>query len=151
MKIGIASLDDPDTRALLAEHQRRMLDASPPGTSFALDLSGLAARGVTVFEARGAAGLLGVAALKQLDRQCGEIKSMRVAEVALGSGVGLALLRHLMAVARGRGYETLLLETGTGAPFAAANALYLRNGFTRRGPFADYVASEFNIFYECRL
>ena len=76
---------------------------------------------------------------------------MRVADDALGSGVGLALLHHLMAVARGRGYETLLLETGTGAPFAAANALYLRNGFTRRGPFADYVASEFNIFYECRL
>jgi GNAT superfamily N-acetyltransferase len=90
-------------------------------------------------------------ALKQIEPQSGEIKSMRVVDRELGTGVGFALLSYLIAAARERGYHTLLLETGTGAGFAAANALYVRNGFVRRGPFADYMASDFNIFYERAL
>ena len=151
MQIGIANLDDADTRALLALHQRRMSEASPPGTSFALDLSGLARADVTVFAARRGGGLLGVAALKRLDDASGEIKSMRVVDEALGSGVGYALLQHVIGVARGNGFSRLLLETGTGPSFDAAKALYSRNGFNRRGPFADYTASDFNIFYERAL
>ena len=151
MEIGLASLDDADLRDLLTVHQRRMVESSPPGTSFALDLAGLARPDVSLFAARRDGRLLGTAALKQIEPQSGEIKSMRVVDRELGTGVGFALLSYLIAAARERGYHTLLLETGTGAGFAAANALYVRNGFVRRGPFADYMASDFNIFYERAL
>ncbi len=151
MEIGLASLDDADLRDLLTMHQRRMVESSPPGTSFALDLTGLARPDVSLFAARRDGRLLGTAALKQIEPRSGEIKSMRVVDRELGKGVGFALLSHLIAVARERGYRTLLLETGTGEGFAAANALYLRNGFVRRGPFADYKESDFNIFYERAL
>ena len=151
MEIGLASLDDADLRDLLTMHQRRMVESSPPGTSFALDLTGLARPDVSLFAARRDGRLLGTAALKQIEPQSGEIKSMRVIDRELGTGVGFALLSYLIAVARDRGYRTLMLETGTGEGFAAANALYVRNGFVRRGPFADYAASDFNIFYERAL
>ena len=151
MEIGLASLDDADLRDLLTMHQRRMVESSLPGTSFALDLTGLASPNVSLFAARRDGRLLGTAALKQIEPRSGEVKSMRVVDRELGTGVGFALLSHLIAVARDRGYRTLMLETGTGEGFAAANALYVRNGFVRRGPFADYAASDFNIFYERAL
>lgn len=151
MEIGLASLDDADLRDLLTMHQRRMVESSPPGTSFALDLTGLASPKVSLFAARRDGRLLGTAALKQIAPRSGEIKSMRVIDRELGTGVGFALLSYLIGVARDRGYRTLLLETGTGEGFAAANALYVRNGFVRRGRFADYAASDFNIFYERAL
>ena len=151
MEIGLASLDDADLRDLLTMHQRRMVESSPPGTSFALDLAGLARPDVSLFAARRDGRLLGTAALKQIEPRSGEIKSMRVVDRELGTGVGFALLSYLIAVARDRGYRTLILETGTGEGFAAANALYVRNGFVRRGPFANYAASDFNIFYERAL
>ncbi|WP_394727833.1 GNAT family N-acetyltransferase [Altererythrobacter sp. GH1-8] len=151
LKIGIASLATGDVRKLITLHQRLMYEASPPGTSFALDLSGLERPGITVFEVRKGGALLGIGALKELSGTGGEIKSMRTAETALRMGVGKALLDWIVAVAQERGYLKLLLETGTGPIFEPANRLYLRNGFTRRGPFGEYVETEFNIFYEKSL
>lgn len=148
MEIGVASLADADVRELLTLHQRRMFDASPPGTSFALDLAGLESADITIFSARRNGRLLGVAALRELGDSAAEIKSMRTADHALRGGVAQALLNHLATVARDRGLTRLLLETGTGPAFEAANALYRRNGFKRCGPFGAYAASNFNVFYE---
>ncbi|UYH55908.1 GNAT family N-acetyltransferase [Qipengyuania sp. SS22] len=142
---------DDDIRSLITLHQQRMYDASPPGTSFALDLSGLEGAAATVLEARDADTLLGVGALFELSPSEGEIKSMRTADSALRRGVGQVLLDHIVTIARERGYRRLLLETGTGETFEPANRLYLRNGFTRCAPFGDYAETQFNIFYELAL
>ena len=151
MDIGIASLADADVRELVTRHQRLMYQASPPGTSFALDLSGLDRTDVTVFEAREDDSLMGIGALMELSADVGEIKSMRTEGSALRRGVGQALLDRIDATARERGYSRLLLETGTGEAFEPANRLYVRNGFTRCGAFGDYTETEFNIFYEKAL
>lgn len=78
----------------------------------------------------------------------GEVKSMRTADAALRRGVGSAILAHIESEARSRGYGMILLETGGGETYARANALYRRQGYTRRGLFGDYVETGFNIFYE---
>ena len=148
MDIGIANLADADVRELVTAHQRRMYKASPPGTSFALDLSGLDRSNVTVFEAREDGALLGIGALLELSGEAGEIKSMRTSDTALRRGVGQALLDRIEATARDRGYARLLLETGTGETFEPANHLYLHNGFTRCRAFGDYTETAFNIFYK---
>ena len=54
VQVSAANLADDDVRSLITLHQRRMYDASPPGTSFALDLSGLEDAAVIVLEARDA-------------------------------------------------------------------------------------------------
>ncbi len=128
-----------------------MLEDSPPGTSFALNLSGLDRPEVTVFELRADGMLLGIGALVELSSKVGEIKSMRTDDFAQRRGVGQAVLDAIVGTARERGYTSILLETGTGRKFESAIRLYLRNGFTRRGAFGIYSETDFNVFYEKQL
>jgi len=140
-------LDDPQVIALLEVHAGGMLANSPPGTTHFLDLSKLKTPDITFLSAWEGDTLLGIGAVKQLDGESGEIKSMRTAQAALGRGVGTVILRHIIALARERGYAALKLETGTGAAFDAAHALYARHGFVPCPPFADYEATDFNRFF----
>ena len=88
---------------------------------------------------------------KELAPDHGEIKSMRTAPYALGRGVGRALLNHIMAEARTRGYSRLSLETGSTEPFAAALRLYEREGFSRCPPFGEYSDTQFTRFFTRQL
>ncbi|MCA1658949.1 MAG: GNAT family N-acetyltransferase [Verrucomicrobiaceae bacterium] len=82
--------------------------------------------------------MLGCGALKELDAEHGEIKSMRTASRHLRKGVARAVLHHILAEAKRRGYRRLSLETGSGAAFLAARQLYANAGFTYCRPFAEY-------------
>ena len=146
MSITEGGLDDPDVLALLREHLQGMADHSPPESIHALDVEGLKAPGITFWTMRDGSEVLGCIALKQLDERHGEIKSMRTASAHLRKGVGAALLEHLVAEARRRGYERLSLETGSGPGFEAAHALYRKFGFVECGPFAEYREDPFSRF-----
>ena len=137
----------PDVAALIELHVRAAFENSPPGAVFALDLSGLRADDVTLWTLWEGAALLGMGALKQLDPAHGELKSMRTAPGQVRRGVARAMLEHLIAEARARGYRRVSLETGSNPPFAAARALYAAAGFVECGPFADYVDTEFSRYY----
>ena len=132
------ALTHPDVLALLDLHVRAAHENSPPGSVFALDLSGLRDPSVTLWTLWEGEALLGMGALKQIDPASGEVKSMRTAPAQLRRGVAAVLLDHLVAEARTRGYRRLSLETGSNAPFAAAHALYRRAGFVECAPFGDY-------------
>lgn len=151
MEIREGGLDDPQVIALLEVHAGGMLANSPPGTCHFLDLSGLKTPDVTFLSAWEDGTLLGIGAVKALDARTGEVKSMRTAQAALGRGVGTTILRHIIGLARERGYTALKLETGTGEAFDAAHALYARYGFVPCPPFADYEATAFNRFYALAL
>ncbi len=71
---------------------------------------------------------------------------MRTARAHLRKGVARALLRHIESVARAEGLKRLSLETGSHAPFAAAQALYASEGFVPCGPFADYAPDPYSLF-----
>ena len=115
--------------ALVAEHLAGMHGNSPPGHVHALAIEGLRQPGVTFWSAWKGEALCGCGALKELDPGAGELKSMRTRNAFLRQGVGQAVLDEIVRTARARGYSSLFLETGTGEAFAAAHALYLRNGF----------------------
>jgi len=151
MIIQEGKLDDPQVIGLLEVHAGGMLANSPPGTCHFLDLSKLKTPDITFLSAWEGETLLGIGAVKQLDGETGEIKSMRTAEAALGRGVGTAILRHIIGLAKARGYAALKLETGTGDAFDAAHALYARHGFVPCPPFADYEATDFNRFFALPL
>ena len=138
-------------RALLALHVAGMRDSSPPGLSFALDLSGLKAPGVTVWTVWDGEALAGVGALKDLGDGAGEVKSMRTDPAHLRRGVGAALLEHIIGKARARGMRRLSLETGRGPAFEAALSLYHKRGFVDGAPFSDYAPSHFNQFLHLEL
>jgi putative acetyltransferase len=141
---GVISTDDPraeDVSALLARHLAYARANTKPEEVYALDVDALVEPSVTFFSFRVGDELLGVAALKQLDLEHGEIKSMHTAAAARGRGIGRSLVDHILAVARERGYRRVSLETGAGPPFAAARTLYASAGFEACEPFGEYVPS----------
>ncbi len=137
--------------ALLDEHFEGMHEVSPPGSCHVMDRATLRERGVTVWTAWEGEELLGSGALKEIDAGHGEVKSMRTAEAHLRKGVGGAMLDHLIAVARRRGYTRLSLETGSTDEFAASRALYARYGFRHCEPFAEYRKDPFSYFMTLEL
>lgn len=139
-------LSSDAVRALIAEHLSGMESSSPPGQVRALAVAALQVPAVTFWAAWIGDELVGCGALKELDPRTGEVKSMRTRAAHLRRGVGQAVLDEIVRTARGRGYERLLLETGTGPAFEPAHALYRRNGFERTERFGDYVATDFNVF-----
>jgi putative acetyltransferase len=149
--IEIDDLSRPAIHALLEEHLRSMHTLSPPGSVHALDLARLRQPAITFWSAWDGPLLLGCGALKELDRDHGEIKSMRTPTALRRRGAGRAILAHIVAVARSRGYERLSLETGAQAAFAPAQALYASFGFGRCAPFGDYVDDPNSVFMTLRL
>lgn len=151
LRIVEDDLSGEQIRDLLRLHLAGMHAASPPGTVFALDLSGLKTPEVTVWSAWFGDTLAGMGALKELGSGQGEVKSMRTHPDFLRRGVAAALLEHIIRAARARGLRRLSLETGSGEPFEAALALYRRRGFVDGDVFSDYVRSEFNQFLHLDL
>ena len=123
-----------------------MLTMSPACSVHALDLERLRQPGIRVWTAWEGGQLLGCGALKELTPVHGEIKSMRTADTHRGKGVGRAMLAHLLAVARERGYERVSLETGATPAFLPALRLYESAGFQRCGPFADYTEDPHSVY-----
>ena len=151
MQIMEGRLDDPRVVALLHVHLSRARAETAPGSAHALDLSGLRAPEVSFWSAWEGEELLGVGALKRLDAEHGEVKSMHTAEAARGRGVASALLREILAAGRRRGMRRLSLETGSWAYFLPARALYARHGFVECGPFGDYREDPNSVFMTLEL
>lgn len=95
--------------------------------------------------------LAGCGALKELDSQHAEIKSMRTASSHRRRGVAKQLLQHLLAEAKQRGYTRVSLETGSMDFFEPARALYASFGFAPWPPFADYVLDPNSVFMTKQL
>jgi putative acetyltransferase len=138
MKIVVDDLSGPEISAFLQEHIDEMRATSPPESKHALDLDGLRQSKVTFWSVYDDNRLVGCGALKELEDSSAELKSMRTARAAKRRGVASALLQHILAEARQRGFTRLYLETGTADFFAPARALYLKYGFTPCEPFANY-------------
>jgi putative acetyltransferase len=151
MRIEIDDLSRPQVHALLEEHLANMHELSPPEQVFALDLGRLRAPDITFWTVWDQGALMGCGALKELSPTHGEIKSMRTPAAARGRGAGRAVLTHVIAVARQRGYTRLSLETGTHAAFEPARKLYRSQGFAVTGPFGDYAEDPHSVFMALQL
>jgi putative acetyltransferase len=146
IQIRMDDLRGPEIAELLATHVAFCRATSPPESTHVLDLDSLRSPGIAFWSAWDGASLLGCAALKEFEPTHGEVKSMHTAARHRGRGVGLALLRHMVAEARSRGYRRLSLETGSMRAFAPARSLYARFGFVECPPFGDYRLDPNSVF-----
>jgi putative acetyltransferase len=139
-------LTGPEIAALLQLHLDAMHQWSPPESVHAMPIERLRQPDVTFYTAWTGGQLAACGALKQLDAQHGEVKSMRADPAWRGKGAGKAILGHILAEARARGYTRLSLETGSTEEFVPARRLYASNGFGECGPFTGYGEDPFSIF-----
>ena len=146
MDIRIDDLQGSAIQALLQEHLDDMHSSSPPESVHALDLDALRHPSITFWTAWDGDELMGCGALKQHSAEHAELKSMRTARAHLRKGVARAMLRHILAAAQARGFQRISLETGTPAPFVAAQKLYASEGFVECGPFASYVLDPYSLY-----
>jgi putative acetyltransferase len=151
MRIELDDLSRPQIHALLSEHLRNMYALSPPESVHALDLARLRSPDITFWSAWDGAQLIGCGALRELDPLHGEIKSMRTPEALRRRGAGRAILNHIIAAARTRGYQRLSLETGSMEAFRPAQKLYESAGFSFCGPFGEYVDDPNSAYMTLRL
>jgi putative acetyltransferase len=151
LQIRIDDLTGNAIATFLQDHLDHMHEISPPESVHALDLGALRSPDITFWTAWDGDELLGCGALKELDSQTGEVKSMRTAQAHRRKGIASKMLEHIIQEAERRGYECLNLETGSMPEFAAARSLYSRYGFEYRGPFAEYVEDPNSVFMTKKL
>lgn len=152
MPIAIETEFGEEVLSLLNQHLQEVAADSPPESVHALPVDELKAPGVTFWcrwqdtGTNGSHGLMGFAALKNLDAGHGELKSMRTHRNHLQSGVASSLLQEILVFARENGLERISLETGSSDTFAPARALYRRFSFELCAPFGDYIEDPNSIY-----
>jgi putative acetyltransferase len=145
----VIAIDDPrrdDVRGLLEQHRRFASSVMPPEGVHVLAPDDPRDENVTWFSVRVGGELLGIGALKELDAEHAELKSMHTAVAARGRGVARALVDRLLAEAAARGLRRVSLECGAGEAFVPARSLYVGAGFVPCGPFGGYRATPDNVF-----
>ena len=139
-------LGDPRVIKMIQRHLARARAETAPGSAHALDHSGLSSPEVLFWTIWDKDDLVGMGALKRLEDNHFEVKSMYTAENRRREGIGKAILEHICSEAANIGAERLSLETGSWDYFMPAIALYLEGGFVECAPFAHYVEDPNSVF-----
>jgi putative acetyltransferase len=150
-QIAEADPRDPHVRALVERHLAFGRSFTPLEDAHALEVDELLDPSIILFAAREGEKVLAIGALKEIEDGHGELKTMHTAAASRGRGIGRAMLDHLLAEARRRGYRRVSLETGTMAAFAPARALYEGAGFVPCEPFGAYRGGPHNVFLTLAL
>jgi putative acetyltransferase len=130
---------------VLQAHWLFCTSSTPIEHVYALDASKLFSADITVFGARINGELVGVGAMRKLDGDHAELKSMHTLAKSRGLGVGKAIVAHIEDFARSSGIERISLETGTSEAFKPARELYKSLGYKSCEAFGDYLLSEDNM------
>lgn len=146
MKILIDDRTNPEVIALVHEHLVHMHSISPPESTHALDISALRHPDIIFWCAWENGELLGFSAVKKLNNNHVELKSMRTAKNHLRKGVAHQLLGYIIEHITTKGYQQISLETGSMDEFKPARKLYLNFGFKPCEPFAEYVVDANSVF-----
>jgi len=129
---------------LLQAHWVFCTTTTPIEHVYALDASKLFTPDITVFGARVLGELVGVGAIRKLDADHAELKSMHTLAKSRGNGIGKAMVAHIESFAKVQGIKRIGLETGPNEPFKPARELYKSLGYEECEAFGDYVLSEYN-------
>ena len=93
---------------------------------------------------------MGCCALKFLEKDHGEFKSIRVHDKFRKKGNGIKVINHLIYEAEKLEIKRLSIETGTGEFFVPARRLFDKCGFKPCPPFAHY-KEDINSLYLTKL
>ena len=132
------NFDHPKVNQLLKKHFIELRDASPEGSAHVLDILGLKVPSIKFWSLWEHDQLVGCGALKFLDKDQGEFKSIRVHDDFRGKDNGIKVINHLIVEAKKLQIKRLSIETGAGIFFTPARKLFDNCGFKPCPPFAHY-------------
>ena len=138
MKTIESNFEDPEVNQLLKNHFVELRSVSPEGSTHVLDIEGLQNKSIKFWSIYEQHKLIGCGALKFLDRNHGEFKSIRVADSFRKKGYGKKVITVLFEKSRELGINKISVETGSGEFFLPARKLFKDFGFEECGPFSHY-------------
>ena len=144
------NFDNPEVNELLTKHFIELKAASPEGSAHVLDIPGLKVPSIKFWSLWDDEKLIGCGALKFLDKEHGEFKSIRIHNNFRKQGKGIEVINHLMNEAKKLKIRRLSIETGAGNFFIPARKLFKKAGFTLCEPFAHY-KKDINSVYLTKL
>lgn len=138
MKSIEGNFDNPEVSKLLVKHFIELRSVSPEGSTHVLDIAGLKDPSIMFWSLWEQDQLIGCGALKFLNKNHGEFKSIRVADKFRKKGNGIKVINYLINKAKKLNIKKISLETGTGNFFIPARKLFDKCGFRVCKPFAHY-------------
>ena len=138
MKSIEGNFDNLEVNDLLKKHFVELRSVSPAGSTHVLDIDGLKDPSIKFWSLWENNKLIGCGALKFLEKDHGEFKSIRVADEFRKKGIGERIINHLIEEAKKLEISKLSIETGAGKFFAPARKLFNKFGFKKSEPFAHY-------------
>ena len=144
------NFDNVEVHDLLIKHFIELRSVSPEGSAHVLDIAGLKDPSIKFWSLWEENDLVGSGALKFLDKEHGEFKSIRVSDKFRGQGNGSKVIEHLINEAKRLDIRRLSLETGAGNFFLTARKLFNSCGFEPCEPFSHY-KSDINSVYMTML
>ena len=138
MKSIEGNFDNSEVLELLNKHFIELRSVSPEGSAHVLDIEGLKDQNIKFWSLWEDNQLMGCGALKFLNKEHGEFKSIRVEDRFRKKGNGIKILKHLIFEAKKLNIKKISVETGTGDFFAPARKLFNKCGFKLCKPFAHY-------------
>ena len=132
------NFDNPEVHDLLVRHFIELRSVSPKGSTHVLDITGLKDPSIKFWSLWEENELMGIGALKFLDEEHGEFKSIRVGDKFRAKGNGSKVINHLINEAKKLKIKRLSLETGSGKFFMPARKLFVKCGFESCEPFSHY-------------
>ena len=145
------NFEDPRVNELLIKHFIELRSVSPGGSTHVLDITGLKDPSIKFWSLWENNELIGCGALKFLDINHGEFKSIRIADQFRGKGLGINKINHLISEAKKLNIKKLSIETGSGNFFSPARKLFMKCGFTPCEPFAHYKKDINSCYYSLDL
>ena len=144
------NFDQFEVNKLLKKHFVELKAASPEGSVHVLDIAGLKDPTIKFWSLWEEDQLMGAGALKFLDKEHGEFKSIRVQDDFRNMGNGIKVINHLIDESRKLKIKRLSIETGAGLFFKPARKLFNSSGFKPCEPFAHY-KKDINSLYFTKL
>jgi len=132
------NFDNPKVHELLSKHFIELRAASPEGSAHVLDIPGLKVSSIKFWSLWQDENLIGCGALKFLDEDHGEFKSIRIHDNFRNKGYGVNVINHLIDEAKKQKIKKLSIETGSGDFFLPARKLFKKCKFKECRPFAHY-------------
>ena len=132
------NFDHPKVNELLTKHFIELRAASPEGSAHVLDIPGLKIPSIKFWSFWENEKLMGCGALKLLDKEHGEFKSIRVHDDFRNKGNGIKVINLLIDESRKLNIKRISIETGAGDFFIPARKLFKKTGFSECEPFAHY-------------
>ena len=144
------NFDNSEVNELLIKHFIELRAASPEGSAHVLDIPGLKVPSIKFWSLWENDRLMGCGALKFLDDEHGEFKSIRIHNNFRNQGYGINVINHLINEAKKLDILKLSIETGAGEFFKPARKLFKQCGFEPCKPFAHY-EEDINSVYLTKL